>query len=241
MTKVLEFPVSRGIIPALDADSFNENRRIVAATTGIEGIAGYKLGLSSVLRLGLARAVKVLREETDLPLIYDHQKAGPDVPSMAPKFIDLCAESDVQAVILFPLAGEQAVKSFVSGALDCNILPIVGGELPFLEYRASHGGYVVDDVLERILTLAIALGAQHFVLPANDPKRLAEHVQTLRRNIVSASLFLPGIGALGGNIRDTFATVGDWPAYAIIGRAICDADHPSEAARRLSGEAIATL
>ncbi len=241
MSKALEFPVSRGIIPALDGDSFDQSRRIVAATTDIPGIAGYKLGLASVLRLGLAGAVKALREETDLPLIYDHQKAGPDVPSMAKKFISLCTESGVQAVILFPLAGEQSVKSFVGAALEQDILPIVGGELPFPDYRVSHGGYVIDDVLERIFNLAIGLGAQHFVLPANDPERLAQHIHTLRNKIGNASLFLPGIGALGGNIHDTFATIGNWSAYAIVGRAICEADDPAEAAKRLSGEAIATL
>lgn len=234
------FRIERGIIPALDVDDFDQARRIVAATTRIEGIAGYKLGLAGVLRLGLAGAVDSLREETDLPLLYDHQKAGPDVPDMADKFVSLVAAAGVQAVILFPLAGARAVREFVGRSLERGVVPIVGGELPFAEYRVSHGGYVIDDVLDRILEEAVPLGARHFVLPAHDPGRLAGHVASLRARISRGSLFLPGIGALGGTVADSFAQAGDWPAYGIVGRGICAAADPREAARKLAAEALAT-
>lgn len=234
------FRVERGIIPALDVDDFDQARRIVAATTRIEGIAGYKLGLAGVLRLGLAGAVDSLREETDLPLLYDHQKAGPDVPDMADKFVSLVAAAGVQAVILFPLAGARAVREFVGRSLERGVVPIVGGELPFAEYRVSHGGYVIDDVLDRILEEAVPLGARHFVLPAHDPGRLVRQVASLKARIPRASLFLPGIGALGGTVADSFAQAGDWPAYGIVGRGICAAAYPGEAARKLAAEALAT-
>ena len=77
---------SHGIVLALDMESLDEMKRVVERTSAVQGIVGFKVGLTAALRLGLPAAVKHLRAVTDLPLIYDHQKAGPDVPDMAAKF-----------------------------------------------------------------------------------------------------------------------------------------------------------
>src|SRR5260370_38006304 len=70
----VRFGTTHGIILALDMESLDEMKRVVERTTPIEGIAGYKLGLTAALRLGLGGAVRQLRSVTGLPLIYDHQK-----------------------------------------------------------------------------------------------------------------------------------------------------------------------
>src|SRR6056297_531051 len=119
----INFRTTHGIVPALDSPDLDEVRRVVEASTGVEGVVAYKLGLTMVLRYGLAEAVRVLREVTELPILYDHQKAGPDVPDMAGKFCALAREpfhgirprkgEKNEAVdtrlILFPLAGPNAV------------------------------------------------------------------------------------------------------------------------------------
>ncbi len=70
-----------------------------------KGVAGYKLGLTSVLRFGLTESVRRLRDLTDLPIVYDHQKAGPEMPDMAVRYTALCKEAAVDGLILFPVAG----------------------------------------------------------------------------------------------------------------------------------------
>ena len=237
----VSFRTSHGIVPALDPANLDGIKRLVAATTRIEGIVAYKLGLTATLRLGLPLAVRELRSLTDLPLIYDHQKAGPDVPDMAAKFTAICAEAGVDALILFPTAGPRAVAAFAGGAIREGLLPIVGGDLPLPDYNVSGGGYVADDALSRIVTAAVAIGVDHFVIPANNPDRVGVLARQMQDELGRPpSLFLPGIGALGGSIGATFAAA---PAgsrlYAVIGRAIYGASDPAEAARILTAEALA--
>lgn len=235
------FATTHGIVPALDPAEFDAIKRLIEATAGVAGVVAYKLGLTAALRLGLPEAVRQLRALTDLPLIYDHQKAGPDVPDMAAKFCAICAEAGVDGLILFPTAGPQAVAAFAGGALREGLLPIVGGDLPLPDYSVSGGGYVADDALPRIAAAAIAVGVDHFVVPANRPERIGPLARRMQEQLGRPpSLLLPGIGALGGSIGATFAAA---PAgcrlYAVVGRAIYGAPDPAEAARSLAGEALA--
>lgn len=241
MTRLLEtgFRLSHGIIPALDSETLDQIKSVVEATTRITGVVGYKVGLTAVLRLGIAKAVQELRGVTDLPLIYDHQKAGPDVPDMAAKFTAICSEAGVDGLILFPVAGPQAVREFVGGALRNGVLPIVGGDLPLPDYNVAGGGFVADDALTRIIAGSLKLGVDHFVLPANNASRVgrlaADLVGKLDR---PPALFLPGIGALGGSIREVFTVAPGCRLYAVVGRAIYRAPNPAEAAKMLAEEAL---
>lgn len=230
---------SHGIMPALDADSLDEIARVVAATTRIPGVVAYKVGLTATLRLGLEGAIRMLRRETDLPLVYDHQKAGPDVPDMAAKFAATCREAGADGLILFPVAGPRAVDEFVGAAIANRLCPIVGGELPLPDYVVSGGGYIADDALTRIFERAIGKRADHFVVPANEPAKVARLAAFLAARIDEPSLFLPGIGALGGSIGASFKEAKGCRCYAVVGRAIYAAPDPGEAAKRLAGEALA--
>lgn len=234
----LEFAVSHGIMPALDLDSVDSVCRVVESTSGIEGVVGYKLGLTMVLRLGLAEAVRTIRELTDLPVLYDHQKAGPDVPDMADKFCGICREAGADGLILFPLAGPRAVESFVGRSLDNGLLPVVGGDLPLEDYNASGGGYVVDDALDRIFMRAADLGARHFIVPGNTAAKVRHHAGWLVDKVERPSLVIPGIGALGGTIGECFAEASGCNAYAVVGRAVYGAEDPAAAARELAAEAL---
>lgn len=229
---------THGILLALDMESLDEMTRIVERTTHIEGVVGYKLGLTATLRLGLGGAVRHLRAVTDLPLVYDHQKAGPDVPDMAAKFASTCREAGVDAVILFPIAGPRAVTEFAGHAYKQRLLPIVGGDLPFTDYNASGGGYVIDDALDKIFHKAIEIGVDHFVIPANTPDKVRYHARWLVEKLERPCLFLPGIGALGGSIADTFSAAPGCSVCAVIGRAIYAAADPVKAARKLAAEAL---
>lgn len=234
----VKFRTTHGIVPALDLDSFDDACRAAEETTSIEGVVAYKLGLTMTLQKGLAAAVKALRGVTDLPILYDHQKAGPDVPDMAGKFAASTREAGVDGLILFPLAGPRAVDGFVGSALKEGLLPVVGGDLPLDDYNQAGGGYVVDNALDLIFERAIAVGADHFIVPGNTAEKVRHHAERLSEKQKKPKLFIPGIGALGGSIPDTFAAAKGCHAYAVVGRAIYGASDPAEAAKRLAGEAL---
>ena len=71
---------SLGLVPALDLETLDDLKRVVDATCDIDEVIEYKLGMHAVLHIGLFNAVKAIREFTDKPVIYDHQKAGADMP-----------------------------------------------------------------------------------------------------------------------------------------------------------------
>jgi orotidine-5'-phosphate decarboxylase len=232
------FKHSHGVVPACDVETIDELKRLVDQTTSVEGIVGYKLGLTGVLQLGLAGVVRAVREHTDLPLLYDHQKAGPDIPDMAAKLVRLCREAGVQGLILFPLAGPGAVRAFVGQSLEQGLVPIVGGALPLPDYLVSGGGFVADDGPQRLFSQAAELGADHFVVPANEAAAVRRYVGLLRKTVDRPKLVMPGIGSLGGTISDSFKETVGCDAYAIVGRAIYAVEDPAEAARRLADEAL---
>jgi len=241
--KTVRFRSKHGVIVALDAETVRDCKRTIDLTTTVDGVVGYKLGMTMALNLGLAKAVKQLREHTDLPLLYDHQKAGPDVFDMAAKFAALCANAKVDGLILFPTAGPRAVEAFVGETLKHGMLALVGGDLPFADYNVSGGGYVADDALERIIDKAVAAGADHFVIPGNTPDKLRHHSARLKRKLKKAGrapvFIVPGIGPLGGKIGDLVAAANGCSVYGVVGRAIYGAPDQTAAARALVDEAMA--
>lgn len=235
----VRFQSRHGIIVALDADSVDACKMSIDLTTGVEGVVGYKLGMTTVLRLGLAEAVRQLRAHTDLPLVYDHQKAGPDVPDMAAKFAGLCAEAGVDGLILFPTAGPRAVQGFVGETIKRGMLAIVGGDLPFPDYNVSGGGYVADDALDRIIDRASECGADHFVVPGNTTDKLRHQSARLKAKGANPVFVVPGIGPLGGRIGDLVAAANGCSVYGVVGRAVYGASDQTAAARALVDEAMA--
>jgi len=236
--KVVKMATTHGIVPALDIESMDAAKSLIEATTDVDGVVAYKLGLTLTLSAGLKAAVADLREVTDLPILYDHQKAGPDVPDMADKFAAVCKSAGVDGLILFPLAGPRAVDRFVGAAIENGLLPVVGGDLPLEDYNARGGGYVINNSLDKIFDRAILTGATHFIVPGNNAKKVRHHAKRLPEQVSNPSIFIPGIGPLGGNIHDTFKVAKGCNAYAVIGRAIYGAKDPAEAARAVAGDAL---
>lgn len=223
-----------GIVPALDIDSHEHLELVVRETSKREGVAGYKLGLTSVLRFGLQESVRRLRDLTDLPILYDHQKAGPDMPDMAVKYTAMCRKADVDGLILFPVAGPTAVDAFVGEAVRAGLIPVVGGEIPVPDYGVSGGGYMLDDVLDRILVRAVHNKADHFVLPAHDLAKIARWSKWIAANVTSSLVMITGFGALGGSIETAFAAAAACPRrFAIVGRLITGSKTPGDAAAQL--------
>ena len=104
------FHLKYGIIPACDIESLSELEKLVELTANIEGIVGYKIGFSLGLRYGLPTVVDTIEKYTDLPIIYDHQKAGTDIPQMGNNFAKVCKNCGVNGVIIFPQAGPNTIN-----------------------------------------------------------------------------------------------------------------------------------
>src|SRR4051812_4749951 len=94
----------RSIIPACDVD-FAQFERILRETANIPEIGAYKIGAALALSEGLRSVVKIARKYTQKPLIYDHQKAGTDIPDTGKQFASTIKSCGIDAVILFPFAG----------------------------------------------------------------------------------------------------------------------------------------
>lgn len=224
--------LTHGIIPALDVPTTAAVRDIVAATSSVPGVVGYKLGLATVLDLGLAAAVDLVAGLTDLPIIYDHQKAGLDIPSNATNFAHSLAAAGVRAAVVFPVAGPRATVEYTSAIRTAGIVPLVGGLLPVPDYTKSSGGWVSDDVLEQIVRIALGNNETHLIVPAGD------HVDPVVRVAadfgVRPTLFVPGISASGQELAVLSGVAGRVAGiYPIVGQEVVAADDPAGVAVRL--------
>ena len=89
------------IIPALDVADLETALRLVCRTAGRASVYGYKLGFALGLAYGLPETVRRIREWTDKPLIYDHQKAATDIPDTGALFADVLKRAGIDEAILF--------------------------------------------------------------------------------------------------------------------------------------------
>ncbi|MBN1762262.1 MAG: orotidine 5-phosphate decarboxylase [Methanomicrobia archaeon] len=234
------FHRKRGVVPACDVYDLKTFRRLIEATYDLEGIVGYKLGALLGLTYGLPQLVNVIREYTDLPVIYDHQKAGTDIPRLGVKFATICADAGITGVILFPQAGPQTEAAFIDALFDKNLVPMVGGEMTHSQYLTHDGGFIRDDAPVEIYTLAAEKGVNHFIVPGTKPAVINQYHRLLSGLVNEPEYSMPGIGKQGGDITSAFDALEGAPAYAIIGASIYEQADMAAAARRFCAEALST-
>ncbi len=102
-------------------------KNLVKETCSVEGIGAYKIGLELCLPYGIPKVVETIRKFTNLPIIYDHQKAATDIPDLGEKFAR--AVKGVNAVILFPFTGPETEKAWIKACKKARLGIIVGGEM----------------------------------------------------------------------------------------------------------------
>jgi orotidine-5'-phosphate decarboxylase len=234
------FHSKRGVIPACDVYDLQTFRRLIEATYDLEGIVGYKLGALLGLTYGLPRVINIIHQYTDLPVIYDHQKAGTDIPQLGEKFASTCADAGIAGVILFPQAGPQTEAAFIDALFEKKLVPLVGGEMTHLQYLTHDGGFIRDDAPVEIYTLAAEKGVNHFILPGTRPAVIKRYHILLSGLVQEPEYSMPGIGKQGGDITSAFHALEGAPAYAIIGASIYEQKDMASAARRFCAEALGT-
>jgi len=224
----------RSIIPACDV-SLEIYEEIVRETCDIEGIGGYKVGFFLGLKYGLPKIVEVARKYTDKPIIYDHQKAGTDIPDIGEKFMDACKKAGVDAIILFPLSGPETERAWIESALEKDLEVIVGGLMTHPKYVRSEGGYLADDAIMEMYLNAAELGITDFVVPGNRPDDIKRIRQALEQKGVFPTFYAPGFVAQGGEISEAAKVAGSsW--HAIVGRGIYKAPDKKRAAIELTSK-----
>ena len=206
------------LIPACDV-GVDKFRKIVEATHELAGIGGYKIGFRLGLEIGLPAAVKLLREYTNKPVIYDHQKAANDIPDTGRLFAEVCAQAGLDYVILFPLTGPATLKAWVQACQQQELQVIVGGVMTHEKFLVREGGFIADDAVYDIYALAADLGVRDFVVPSTKFDLCMSIYDVLKKRDIKPRFYSPGIGKQGGNWQTLKQS--EVPAWhAIVGRSL---------------------
>lgn len=221
--------LKKSVIPSCDVGSLAELSRLVKSTCSVKGIGGYKIGFELVVPLGMENVVRTIRKFTKLPIIYDHQKAGTDIPEMGIKFMKACKLAD--AVIIFPQAGPETEIAWIKAAQLSKTNVIVGGEMTHQAYLKEAGGFIDDNAPKRMYEIAASMGVQDFVIPGNKPDKAMGYVRLVQEKINNPVFYSPGLIMQGGSISDLAKKLDSW--HAIVGRAIYETKDMKKAAEEL--------
>lgn len=226
----------KSIIPACDVATIEDLKELVRETCDVNGVGAYKIGFELVIPFGMRNVVDTIREFTNKPIIYDHQKAGTDIPFIGQKFADVCKEAGVDAVILFPMAGPVTMAQWVKAAKSAGLGIIIGGEMTHESFLKSGQGYIIDEAPELIYKLAVELGITNFVVPGNKPEKIKQYKALIESAGCKEPVFYsPGLISQGGEITEAAKAAGDrW--HAIVGRALYQAEDKKAAALELVKE-----
>lgn len=223
----------KSIIPSCDVSDLEAFKKIIAQTHDLPGIGAYKVGFELAIPYGLKRLVEIIRDLSGLPIIYDHQKAGNDIPKMGKKFATACKNSGVDAVILFPFVGPVTEEVWIKECQDAGLSVLVGGHMTHDGFLASNKGSINDNSPEKIYELAISLGITDFVVPGNQPDLVTKYNNLFKRHCKKFTLYAPGFVTQGGDISECGKAAGDnW--HAIVGEAIYGASNIKTAAKKLT-------
>lgn len=222
--------LNKSIIPSCDVSDLAKLKTLVKETCSIKGIGAYKIGLELCLPYGIPVVIDAIRKYTNLPIIYDHQKAATDIPELGEKFAK--AVKGVNAVILFPLAGPETEKAWIKACKKEKLGVIVGGEMTHKAFLESDGGFISDKEALNIYEIAAGEKIDDYVVPGNKPEKIRLYKSFLEARGVKPVFYSPGLITQGGDIAEGAKAAGDrW--HAIIGRALYNAEDINKAAKEM--------
>lgn len=212
---------NKSIIIACDFSDINKLINLVNQTAGSEIIGGYKIGSELSLSYGLPRVIKEIKKITKKTLIYDHQKAGTDIPEMGEKFARTVKKAGADAVILFPFAGIETEGRWIQSCQQEKVAVLVGGHMTHKGFLEGEGGFISEKSIEKIYLLAVKLGVADFIVPGNKLKYVIKYKQLIERKIGKKrfTIYSPGFISQGGKIKEYKELAGIY-WHPIIGRAI---------------------
>lgn len=211
----------KSVIPACDVADLVKLGELAAATGNLPGIGAYKVGLELAIPFGLGRVVETIRKYSQLPIIYDHQKGGTDIPDLGPKFAKAVKSSGADAVILFPFGGGATEEKWIESCQEEGLVVLVGGHMTQDRFLASEGGFIADTGPALIYELAAGKAVTDFIVPGNKAPFVLRYREFLEEKVGAGNftLYAPGFISQGGDISETGQVAGDnW--HAIVGGAI---------------------
>ena len=217
-----QFRNKHGIIPACDVTDLGALLDLIEKTNSLDFIQGYKLGMKLMVNYGAETLMQEIRKRTKLPIIYDHQKYGNDIPDVSGgDTLGRLKDAGIDSLIIFPFAGIETLKATIEGCKREGLLTIVGGEMTHKGFLVSEGGYIADDAPERIYENAARLGVDTFVVPGTKIDKIKKYVKLVSAIISEPTFLFPGIGkGQGGDIADAFKASLPYNSSAIVGRGI---------------------
>ncbi|MBI2449375.1 orotidine 5'-phosphate decarboxylase [Candidatus Pacearchaeota archaeon] len=225
----------RSVIPACDVETIEQFEELVKKTADIEGIGAYKIGFELGLTYGLPKIVETARKHTSKPLIYDHQKAGTDIPDTGKNFARTCKKAGIDAVIFFPQSGPETERAWIYHAFDHGLKVIVGGRMTHPAYSVSEGGFITDEGAMEMYRIAARAGVSNFVVPGNKQDVIKSIKECIESDGVESVFYAPGFVAQGGKIEDATKVAGNkW--HAIVGRGIYSANDIRKAALEFTSQ-----
>jgi len=222
--------LNKSIIPSCDVSDLTRLKNLVKETCSVDGIGAYKIGLELCIPYGICQVIDTIRKQTDLPIIYDHQKAATDIPELGEKFAK--AVKGVDAVILFPLTGPETEKAWINACKKAKLGVIVGGEMTHKAFLESEGGFISEKESLKIYEIAAKEKINDYVVPGNKPEKIKLYKAFLEARGIKPVFYSPGLIAQGGNITESAQAAGEsW--HAIVGRALYNAKDIHKAAKEL--------
>ena len=212
----------RSVIPACDVSTLQQLAELVRGTAQVPGIGGFKVGLELTIPNGLGAVVRTIRDySNDLPIIYDHQKGGTDIPALGSKFASVLAQAEVNAAILFPFGGAATERSWIEACQSAGLTVLVGAEMTQEEFFEEEEGFIAQSAPGRIFEIAANMGVTDFVVPGSKTDKVERYRKLLEAfmGVGNFTLYAPGFISQGGDITETGQVAGDnW--HAIVGNAL---------------------
>ncbi|VUT26170.1 MAG: Orotidine 5'-phosphate decarboxylase [Candidatus Methanolliviera sp. GoM_asphalt] len=203
-----------GLILALDVIDKKRALKIVEETKA--SLDYVKVGYPLILSTG----INIMEKISELmPVIADLKVA--DIPDINELICRETFRNGAKGIICHGFTGRDSLKACIDVSREFD------GDI-YVVADMSHPGASAffPDISVKICDIAMELGAEGIVSPANRPERLRK----IKKRIKKLKLLSPGIGVQGGSIRDAIFAGAD---YLIIGRSIYMDKNPKTAAERI--------
>ncbi len=213
-------PAEKSLVVAMDVEGawFYD---LVTALELVESIGAVKFGFLQ-LNTGLESCVELARGTLgEIPIIYEHQKIGSGVTDGDFKFAKTLKRAGIDAVIIYPFTGPTTQHDWTKSLQDEGLAVLIGGVMTHEKFLVSEEGYVADEAVLKMYSLAMAQGVEHFVIPGNKLPWVTRIKKLLDAELGPGRYVLYGNGFVrqGGDLLSCLNAV-DHKLHAIIGSAI---------------------